>query len=449
MSSFLGRLSSRFRQDASYISPPTWLTATTKNKPPTFIPDLIQQEVTNVEDIYHLDKVARKDPIAQFATYGVAKEAMNDGFVLTDRNGDESSKNIKIQRELRILRAEDVITLACAYALATGTGYVYTGKNRYVPKTPEGGRLASLQAFSPLTCNVKKYSEVGVPLSMEVVVNVGEGDYTTREMKLTLPAEDFIFVVLDPLENNPYQGRSTLEAVWDDLTDLRYIVHAMSWYDMKIGNGMFYVVTRTGIPDTFITRMNTSLEDHSVKRAMVFDGQHVEKFGFEGPQAGATDFPEHIDACLQRISAGLGIPKDVLVGATGGTNEAATASEKAAFRRISEVRKDMEYVWREVIKRSGFDITEELFRWNERFAHDEEQRSKIGMNDAQANTTKLTYMTIDEVRKELGLEPLPEGRGDKLSSETSSFNMNVQGFGNENPPSEEAEQTQNPGGEQV
>ena len=451
MSSILSRLSSRFRQDTSYISPPDWYTSGSgKNKPPTFVPYLIQHEVDDVDDPHHLNDVSRRDPVAYFGTYGVANEAMGDGFVLVDASGEEAARNKRVQRELMLLKATDVMIQALAYERAFGTGYIYTGKNRYVPETPEGGRLAALAAFSPLTCTVKRYNDTGRPIVMELTVQVGEGEYSVREKKISLPAEDFIFLVTRPRENNPYQGQSALEPVWDDLTYLRYIMHSMSWYDMKIGNGMFYVITKTGIPDTMVARLNTSLEDHSIKRATVFDGQHVQEFGFAGPNAGATDFPSHIDACLQRISAGLDIPKDVLVGVTGGTNEAASSAEKASFKKVSEVRIDCEYAWRELITRAGFSIDDLHFQWNERFAHDEEQRSKIEMNTAQANNMKMAYMTIDEIREHMGLAPLPDGRGDKLQGEVSSFNMNVQGLGGpEAPPSEQAEDTKNPAGVQV
>jgi len=450
MSSIFRRLSGRMRQDTSYINPPAWGEARGKNKPSKFIPQLILDEITDVENIDHLDLVARKDPIAYFGTYGIASRAMGDGFVIVDDTGEESEKNKAIQKELRILKAKTTVELAIAYARGIGSGYIYTGRNKNVIAGTEGGMLAELRAFSPRTCKVKVYDDYGAPVTMEVIVQVGEGDFTTREVKIPLPAKDFIFVVFDPLENNPWAGRSVLEPAWDDLTDARLIRHAMSWYDSKIGNGMFYVMTRSGIPDQFIARLNSSLEDHSAKRAMVFDGQHVEKFGFEGAGAGATDFNEHMSICYERIAAAWDIPADIIIGVTGGTNEAASTVEKASFKKLGEVRLDTEYIWREILKRNGQDIEEEHFKWNERFAHDEETRSKIDLNTASAISPKLEVMTVNEIRAEMGMSPVEDGDESPAKKEDPLTTF-TKGFGGGNAPkdAQDAEQTQNKGGSQV
>jgi hypothetical protein len=441
--SFLGRFSKRFRQDTSYINPPTWSQDTSRNKPPTFIPYLIQNNITDIDNASHLDDVSRKDPIANFATYGIAREVFGDGFMVVDEDGEEHAKNSAIQYEMRILKAIDVLELAYAYAYWGGHSVIYTGKNRYVPKTPEGGRLASLKAFPRTMYDIKKYDSVGRAVSVEVTVMLGEGDYATREKKIPLPADDFIWVVPDPLPNNPYEGRPVLEAVWDDLTYLRYTVHSMSWYDMKIGNGMFYVITNSGIPDTFVTRLNTSLEDHSNRRATVFDGQHVKEFGFMGPSAGATDFQEHIDAIMERIAAGLDIPIDAIKGATGGTNEAANTAEKASFKKIGDERVKAEETLLEIFGRSGFPTDGYWFKWNERYAHDEEQRAQIDEAHARTLAIRGGWLTINEIRAEEGLGPT-EG-GDRIMSDKPDFQIGVEGLHGQ----EKQEQTRNEEGAQV
>jgi hypothetical protein len=408
-----------------------------------YIPKLIRDVATNVEDLRHLGEVARHDPIAYYVTYGIANKALGNWFLFVDTSGNEIMKNV--QREMRVLKVKEVMIQALAYERAYGWAYVYTGKNRYVPQTPEGGRLASLHAFTPEECVVKVYNDVGEPVSMELTVNVGEGEYTTREKKITLPAEDFIFLNTRPIGRG-YQGKSALEPIWSTLVGLRDINHAMIFYDSKIAHGLFYVKTKGGIPDELVTKLNVALEDVSHKRAFVVDGSKVEAFGWEGAPAGASDFPAHIDIGLGHVAAGTGIARDQLVGATGGTNEAAQTSEKSSHKQVTEVQGDIEHAMRELVVRMGFNNSSYDFLWNARYAHDEEEQSKIEMNRAQTLAIRSNWLTINEIRAEDGLPPT-EG-GDRLKAD---FEMAVQMEGGEEQEQtpEEREKTNNPGGTQV
>jgi hypothetical protein len=395
-----------------------------------------------VENLEHLRDVALNDPLGNYITYGLANEALGDGFMFVDSGGEEIMQNV--QKEMRVLKVKEVMIQALAYERTYGYSYIYTGKNRYVPKTPEGARLAKLHAFTPEECKVRTYTGTGDPLSMEVTVSVGQGEGQIQDKKIVLPAEDFIFMNTRPLGRG-YKGQSALAPVWDALTFLRYIYWGMAFYDMKIGAGMLYAKTKGGIPDELISKLNASLEDWSISRSWVVDGGKIEEVGYLSPGAGTTDFEKHIHACLQLVAAGSGIPLDNIIGAASGSHDSLGANQKAGFKKIAEVQGDTEPYWKEVVTRMGYNNKDYGFLWNARYAHDEEEQSKIDMNNAQSNTVKLAYMTIDEVREENGLPPLPEGRGDRLSSEVSQFNIGVQGL--QGP--DEEEKTKNPEGRQL
>jgi hypothetical protein len=92
------------------------------------------------------------------------------------------------------------------------------------------------------------------------------------------------------------------------------------------------------------------------------------------------------------------------------------------------------------------------YRWIRRYAHDEESKSKIQMNEAQTRVIDLQVLTVNEVRAEMGREPV-EG-GDivlSLKEETNRIDVvtseeRTPEEGEEFQTAEEDDATNNPGG---
>ena len=436
-------MSSLFRRLRNYRSDTTVrlseLTSGGKNAPPTFVPDLIQEETCDRDDEDHLALIAAGDPLGNYICNKLSENAFDDWFKFTDADGNEVMEDV--QAELVRLQAKKVLTQTLQYERTFGYAYLYTGKNRYVPQTPEGSRLAALHPFSPQECVVKTYDQYGVPSQMELTVNVGQGEYTTVEQKIQLPAEDFIFWNTRPIGRG-YKGRSALYSVWDYLTYLRYIYHSMCWYDMKIANGILCILTKSGIPDELRSKINIAAEDYGVKKVLVLDGTKVEPPAFIGPSAGQTDFEVHIDACLKLVAAGTGIPKDVLIGLSAGSITGSEINVKALFATLNQIQTSVEIYIRDLVRRMGYPDEDYLIAWNARFAHDEEEQSKIRMNDAQALAIRSAWLTVNELREADGLPPRADG--DKLKMD---FEIGIQAQQMKN--SEQQDNTKNPEGKQV
>ena len=417
----------------------------TKASPPTYVPTLVRGKIQQVTDPVHLEKVARLDPLANFIVYGVAEMVFDDWFKLVDKDGNDVLE--EAMKQLKTLNAKRVLTQCLAAERWGGWSYLYTGKNKYVPESGEGGRIATLHWFDRINCSVFEYDAVGNPKTMKLNLIVGEG-HSQQGKEMFLPAEDFIVWNTRPIGRG-YTGRSVLEAIWDMLTYIRELFHSMTFYDMKIGHGLFAAFVHAGFDETTIGKWQTAFEDISMKRALVIDSGDVEKLEFIGPTSNATDFVEHIDMCIQTLSVPIGIPKDLLVGAAQGAISGSETNLKLGENLESKLKNFIEEILRELITRMGFEDTEYEFEWLKKYAHDEEQQSKIAQTEAQALVTKLPILTIDELREIEGYPPLPEGRGDKLASEAAAehadFKMDVQGL--QSP--EEEEKTNNPEGKQL
>ena len=422
--------------------------ATSKTAPPTFVPSLIRANITNIEDPDHLEQVARLDPLANFIVYGVADMIFDDGFIFVDENGEEVMQDTL--KELNRLNASKAWIQCLSAERWGGHSYQYSGKNKNAPQSGEGGKLATLACFTRNQCSVFEYTEMGEPKTMKLNLTVGRGA-SQEGIELFLPAEDFVIWNTRPIGRG-YTGRPILEAIWDMLNYIRYLFHSMTFYDMTIGHGLFAVFVQAGFDATVIAKWQTALEDISHKRALVVDSGDVDKMEFIGPTSNATDFVEHIDMCIQTLSVAVGIPKELLMGAAAGAVTGSETNIKLGDESERKIKNSIEEYIRETVRKMGYENEDYLIQWIEKTAHTEEERINMEQIHAQALATRLPYLTIDEVRDIDGYPPLPDGRGDKLSSEVTSFGIDVQGLQGEeedDQTADERDQTQNKEGKNL
>ena len=443
MSSVLRRI---FRREGS--SKLGFTDDTSKSSPPTHIPELIRCGELMSDDPDHLEKVAQKDPLAHFIVYGVAETIFDDDFKFTDKDGEEVMEEVK--KELKRLNANKSWIQCLAAERWGGWSYQYMGPNKYAPESGEGGKLATITCFTRNQCSVFEYTESGEPLTMKIELTIGKG-VTQEGLELFLPAKDFIIWNTRP-KGRADTGRSILEAIWSLLADIRWLFHAMTWYDIKIGHGLFAVFVEAGFDETVISKWQAALEDVNHKRALVIDSGDVEKMEFIGPTANATDFVEHIDMCIQTLSVPVGIPKELLMGAAAGALSGSESNIKLGDEQERKIKNSIDEYIRDTVLAMGYSNEDYIIEWIEKTAHTEAERATIEQTHAQAMINQMEWMTIDEVRELEGLPPLPEGRGDKLKSEAAAFTMDVQGLQGEEEDAqtpEEEEKTNNPEGKQI
>ena len=435
------RLSRIFRREGT--SKLEFAGTTSKTAPPTFVPELIRGKIWNVEDPAHLEKVARLDPLLNFIVYGVADMIFDDGFKFVDKDGEETME--EVLDELKRLNATTAWIQCLAAERWGGHSFQYMGPNKFADEAIKGGRLATITCFTRNQCSVHEFNETGVPVTMKLNLTVGRGN-TQQGVEIFLPAKDFIIWNTRPI-GRMVAGRSILEAIWDMSVYIRYLFHSMTFYDMKIGHGLFAAFVQAGFDSTVIAKWQTAFEDISHKRALVIDSGDVEKIEFIGPTSNATDFVEHIDMCIQTLSVAVGIPKELLMGAAAGAVTGSETNIKLGDEQERKIKNSIEEYIRSTVLAMGYPDEDYNIEWIEKTAHTEEERINMEQIHAQALATKLPFLTIDEVRDIEGYPPLPDGRGDKLSSEMASFGIDVKGLPGEeegdDQTAEERDQTQN------
>lgn len=400
--------------------------------PSTFVPDSRKDQAWNRDDVNHQFQIATQDPVANYICFKISENVFDDWFRFVDSNGKEIMQGV--QKELQKLGAEKIFTQSLAAERTHGWSWIYTGESKFRDDTNfNGSKIANLDYFTPRETEVSQYDALGQPKQLKIEIETDKGN---RVFKIN--AEEFILVRTRPFDRTE-RGLPATYSVWDDIIRLNLIVDSITWYDSKIGLGLFVVKTTKQLSTAEKSKFQEALEDVSVRRAMVYDNR-VEDASFVGANAGGTNFHEDINSLMNRIAAGSGIPKDVLIGASAGSITGSEINSKALYATLNQVQRSFEYVIRELVRRMGHDNRPYFIDWNTRYAHDEEEKARINYLNAQELGLKMQWMTINEIRKEEGLSPIENG--DRLLSDVQ---VTLQG---EEPASDESslEQTRNPEG---
>jgi len=425
---------------------PSEFTSVKKGAPPTFVPDMIMEEVWERDNIDHIAKVAKQDPIAARIVYMVAEKSIDDWFIIRTEDGEEHPDNREIQREFKRLRAKHYFIMALAGERGFGHTWLQVVKEK-PPLTIDTEdseqaplRIAALDFWTPECATVYKYNSVnGAPETIKITYQVGVATENTIPVEKFIPAEDMILFRTRPFDRS-HEGRSVLDPVWDYLVYLRYLFHAVTWYAMKVGLGVFHVKVRKLTAEKK-TAIEDGMKDLSAKRFFLYDTD-IEDIGFIGAAGSSINFDTYIDSILDQIAAGTDIPKVVLTGQEQGNISGGEAIEKALYSTINSVQQAVDYYLREVILRMHYDDSDMVLDWNTRYAHDEKEEAEIEVSHVSANVARLQYMKMNEVRELEGLESV-EG-GDESPGQPD-FSIGVSGM---EPPSKQ-EQTRNREGVQI
>ena len=436
------------RLEASARLPDSITTGAKKGAPPTFIPEMILEEIWLRDNLEHKAKVARQDPIAARIVYMVSRKALDDWFVIRTPDGEEHPDNAAIQIEFTKLRAKHYFTMALAgerWAGHTWLQVIKEGQPLTIDtqdslQLPQ--RVAGLDFWTPDIAKVDTYDKTtGAPATIKIKYEVGVAKESTFTIEKTLNAKDMILFRTRPFDRS-HEGRSVLDPIWDYLVYLRFMFHSVSWYGMKVGLGVWYAVVRKLTAEKRAA-LQTNLKDLSVKRVLLLDTD-VEKFGFEGASGGAINFDVYIDAIWDMCAAGVDMPKVSLIGQEQGSIAGGEGIEKALYSTIKSIQREVEPYFREVVLRMNYDDSNMVWDWNAVFAHDEKQEAEIEVAHVSAQVARLQYMTMNEVRALDKMDTVEDGDASPAKKQ-DDIRIGVTGM---EPPSKQ-EQTRNREGDQL
>jgi len=280
----------------------------------------------------------KREPIAYLLTFQVAHDVYDNWFeVLPLEEGKDKEKfDEAAQKVLLDLKAKDVFTQAAVFERAYGWSIVVVGykdKGATLKEPVEAAeKIGSLMPYGPTLITDVKVDEdkesdrFGLPEIYKIQMSKNEQAEVHYSRVI-----HFATRLLD----HPWKGLSVLEPVWDDLTVIRNIAWGMGQTLYRYGSG-FPVVTIKGAKTPEQLREWAREWGPLTARTSMFktDRQEIE---FKGLAGRALNPEPYYSAIMERISAGSGVPKPMIIGAQAGQLAGSEVNEREYFKLISGI----------------------------------------------------------------------------------------------------------------
>jgi hypothetical protein len=420
-----------------------------------------------------LEFASTREPVAGFLIYGIAADITEKWFTVnkTETEGKDPDFDAQVQKALQALNFKKTLRQLIEYERLYGKALLVGGfddaqdmaalkKERRRGAEPKQLVAYPLHKYSILSYDTDPSSlRFGYP--QFYTVNAFGGKTFTIHWSRCFECQ------------TRTNGASILELIWDDLTCGRNIRWGVAQWIFRTGGG-FAVIQfpkeTNGVPTTreqLQSWANSKEWSDITHRNYICIIKDVMDFDFRGTQ-GATLNPEpFFDTNTKQIAKATGIPKSILEGAEAGALTGSELNNQQYYKKISGWQTDYEEPIRWVIdacmdaglvsgvktladepKPAGSILKRMLqkvivkdaqpanpvdyvIEWVSAFELNALDEARIDVMVEQANTARLEYMTIDEVRDKTKLKPLPNGEGAKLKTATPQ--QTPFGFGDQLP----------------
>ncbi|MDH5786991.1 MAG: DUF1073 domain-containing protein [Candidatus Bathyarchaeota archaeon] len=416
---------------------------------------------------------AEREPVAHFLTYGVAADITEKWFLINDPDTEEADPALDrtVQSALSKLEFKKHLTEALEseriYGKSLLVGAFSDAKDVDQLKKPlkKGSELLQLAVY-PSTKDNQKIKEFWVDSKDQEKNSRRFGEPIIY--KLDRGSGNYLLVHYTRVceVKTRSSATSVLDPVWDDLTCGRNIRWGASQWMYRTGGGFATIGFPAGTTaEQLEAYHNTNAFSNLMSRTAIFIAQNSTNendgmtFDFKGAAGHALDPIPFFQTNVEQIAIATGIPQAKLVGAQAGAVTGSEVNMQDYFKVISREQSKIESVvkWvidhlaesgqlsivkaavdkksdnyevnllkrmlRKVIRRDYRHKTAEnyVIEWNSAFELSELSEAQVEQLHTQANQGKLDYMTIDEVRAEENLDPLPNGEGASLKK--SSFGL--------------------------
>jgi len=395
---------------------------------------------------------SEREPVAHFLTFGMAADVVDKWFAVDDPDTEHSDPKIDeaVQNALTLLKMKEHLKAALEYERIYGWSLLVGSfsdvadvKNLEQPLR-SGSKLSQLSAYPKTKVDVWRKDEnrnskrFGEAIVYKIDRGSGEFLYVhyTRCSKIQTRSN----------------GKSVLDPVWDDLTCGRNIRWGASQWMYRTGGG-FPVIKFP--PGTTLPQLEEWVDSNAFTNLMARTYIGITgdmDFDFKGAAGRALDPQPFFQTNLEQIAAGSGVPEPILRGAQAGALTGSEVNQQQYFKVINRIQSTLEETVRWVIDRlveaeqikgltfsSDVSLSEKVKRWIKHdvkpmihnpfnykidwvsaFELDEEKEARAELTREQANQVRLEYMTVDEVRAENELDPLPNSEGTTLKKKESS-----------------------------
>lgn len=380
-----------------------------------------------------------REPVGVWWVKRVAYDIWDNWFrVKNAADEDDDDLNVQVQRELLTLRAKVELPRETVFERRYGTAILvlsYTGFGEVKWETPlftsekdgklpklNGEKLLLITPYPSTALNVSEIDndETSIRYGLPTFYLVNQGSTSdsvstpSGTQRTGVIRVHWTRVIHDAprLDEHSYLGTPAIDAIFDDLIGGRNARWGAYESYYRHGTGFPVVKTKATAEQNAQWVTNGGLSDYLHVRGYFVC--HVdEDFKFVGAQDSVLNPNTYFDMYFTFIAAATGVAKDTLQGVSAGRVTGSEVNERQYYKSISLHQSQKEPLLRELINRliqTGqveFSGDYEI-EWVDPFEVNPQDKAAIEF--MKARTTALqTYKTINEVRKENGMEPIDGG----------------------------------------
>lgn len=361
-------------------------------------------EIQDVDRVY----ASQREPIAHFITAFVGNDIFTNWFTINDVDTEAPDEQLDadVQAELKKIGAQNAFTEGAIWERVYGESYLVLAlddaKDEKALAAPasESAEIVSISVYPKTKVRGDTlFSNADAPNYGQVKLyelDRGSGKKTRVHSSRVIRLR------------TRHDGASVLDPIWDYLICLRNINWGMAQTMYRYGSG-FPVVTVNGAS---YEQLKTMAEEERIANLMsrtFFLKNESMEIKFEGAQGSALNPLPYYIPMIENISAGTKIPAAILRGVQAGALTGSEVNEREYAMFIRSLQKlydePLRLVVDRVMKALGKAIEYEI-EWKSVVHLSDMAVADMDLKVEQTNEKRLLYMSVDEVREKMGLEPI-------------------------------------------
>jgi len=379
-----------------------------------------------------------REPVAYRVVFSISKAIFDNWFKLEGSNyrtpstgeASESEKtkgneafDRRVQKLLDKINAKEELTRMAVFERGYGWAIIVLGYSDPAESLAEPltstANLQEIKAYGPP--QISEIKEVTDP--NDVRFGLPEYYMLTRSGTAGTLKIHYSRVIhfATRLIDHDWKGKSTLDAIWDDLTVLRNIRWGMGQTMYRYGSG-FPDITFTGAELNDIEDFIDSGAFSNINARTNFVHSEDQTLEFKGLQGHALDPMNYYLPPMEHISCGTGIPLAILRGVQAGALTGSEVNQAEYYGLISEEQSAYESGIRQLITALTGQDNDYTFNWKGGFELDEQKKQQIAYTRAQELDILWNFYKRNEIRKMIdpdAKELSPEEGGDDLKTKSN------------------------------
>ena len=369
-----------------------------------------------------LNRIALRTPAGFRFIYLYSKDLWNNRLGIKIK--DDEDKSIEINEQLvdylMSIRWFREMEKLCAYEREQGEAILlcYYGDegsvDKYKDAVTDNDEILKVEAINYLNYYIPTFNKYGEPDYYDVQVKAPSSWRGLQTVRIH-PSR-----VLRKTANNleyRHTGYSDLAAIYDPIVILSTILKAAGEAAFRWGTGHPVFLTKDIFDEADLAKFKANLGDVTRQNWHAIPSERVEKIEMLGQAGSMLNLKSLADIAIDNIVIGSSFPKPILLGEIAGVM-GSEVSERGYFALLDRDHTELEWFVRTYFKK---DVqVRRIFRgvdrytlsWGIREVFNKMDEAEYRQKRASNAVAMMEFATLNESRKEFGLQPILDEEGD-------------------------------------